>query len=370
VFKFFLTLLCFAIHSAKGHSSLVIDASSRKILYGENIDVVIPPASITKALTACLIFDSISSGKLKWTDKIKISSKASKQEPGVTGLPAGTLISVEDAMMALLLKSANDIAIAFAEHLDGSEQSFVERMNKRAKDIGMNNTSFGNPSGLPNARNLTTARDIGALGLYILDNYKPYKHLFSVKEYKAKSVSRSFRNHNKNLLDSGFDGIKTGLTNASGFCLLATKTANNRTLISVMLGGLSRFERDDRIKEMTSNAFNGIPINPLARIRSKNNILIAKSIQKKNTIPIKPIKNITKNINNIQEITKKPTIDKKIILAKKIKKSSSKKDAKLVLAMNNNQIQKNIKNISTKNSKAFSKSINPSKRKKKKESKI
>jgi D-alanyl-D-alanine carboxypeptidase len=234
---------------APPYAELVVDARSGKTLYAVNPDAQRHPASITKVMTHYLLFEELDAGRLSLGSQIKISAWAQKQAPSKLGLNAGDTISVEDAIKAVVTKSANDIAVAIAESVGGSETNFADLMTKKARSLGMTHTVYANASGLPNPRQLTTARDLVTLGKSIQQRFPKYYSYFSMRsfEYDGDTIG----NHNKLLgrID-GVDGIKTGYTQASGFNLLTSVHQDDRALLAVILGGRSGPSRDRRMAEL------------------------------------------------------------------------------------------------------------------------
>ncbi len=222
--------------AAPGFSAVTVDAANGKILYGKNIDSPRYPASLTKVMTLYLMFEEIESGRLSFSTRMNVSKKASLQQPSKLGLKAGSSITVRDAMFALITKSANDAAMVVAEHIGGSEAAFADRMTKTARSIGMTRTKFTNPNGLPDPKQVTTARDMATLGLRIQRDFpQHYKH-FATRSFKYGK--RKYGNHNRLLGRlKGVDGIKTGYTRASGFNLISSRELDNRRIVGVVMGG-------------------------------------------------------------------------------------------------------------------------------------
>jgi D-alanyl-D-alanine carboxypeptidase len=249
---------------APPYSELVVDARTGKTLYAVAPDAQRHPASITKVMTLYLLFEELEAGRLSLNSQIKISSWAAKQAPSKLGLNPGDTISVEDAIKAVVTKSANDIAVAIAEQIGGTEQNFADMMTKKAKAIGMTRTVYANASGLPNPRQLTTARDLVTLGKSLQQRFPKYFAYFSLRsfDYDGDTIA----NHNKLLgRVDGVDGIKTGYTQASGFNLLTSVHQDDRALLAVILGGRSGPSRDRRMAELVdtyidkASATNGQP---------------------------------------------------------------------------------------------------------------
>ncbi|NBQ38967.1 MAG: D-alanyl-D-alanine carboxypeptidase [Alphaproteobacteria bacterium] len=234
---------------APPYSELVVDARSGKTLYAVAPDAQRHPASITKVMTLYLLFEELDAGRLNLGSQIKISQWAQKQAPSKLGLNAGDTISVEDAIKAVVTKSANDIAIAIAEQIGGTESNFADLMTKKAKALGMTRTVYANASGLPNPRQLTTARDLVTLGKSLQQRFPRYYAYFSLRsfDYEGDTIA----NHNKLLgRVDGVDGIKTGYTQASGFNLLTSVHQDDHALLAVILGGRSGPARDRRMAEL------------------------------------------------------------------------------------------------------------------------
>jgi D-alanyl-D-alanine carboxypeptidase (penicillin-binding protein 5/6) len=225
------------------YSSIVVDARSGEVLYAKRPDAPRYPASITKVMTLYLTFEAISSGKLSLDDKVVFSPRASAQAPTKLGLRAGDSITVADAIQAMCTLSANDAAVAMAEKLGGTEQRFATLMTLRAQELGMQNTHFANANGLPDSRNLSSARDIAILSRAVMRDYPQYYGFFSERGFNFRG--RYYPNHNHMLTDvPGVDGLKTGFTNASGYNIAISGVKDNRRLIVVVLGGPTRVTRD------------------------------------------------------------------------------------------------------------------------------
>jgi D-alanyl-D-alanine carboxypeptidase len=234
---------------APPYSELVVDARTGKTLYAVNPDAPRHPASITKVMTLYLLFEELESGRLTLGSQIKISPWAAKQAPSKLGLSPGDTISVEDAIKAVVTKSANDIAVAIAEQIGGSEANFADLMTRKAHALGMAHTNYANASGLPNPRQITTARDLVTLGKTLQQRFPKYFAYFSLRsfDYDGSTIA----NHNKLLgRVDGVDGIKTGYTQTSGFNLLTSVHSDDKALLAVILGGRSGPSRDRRMAEL------------------------------------------------------------------------------------------------------------------------
>ncbi|MHA1547407.1 MAG: D-alanyl-D-alanine carboxypeptidase [Alphaproteobacteria bacterium] len=228
---------------AASKSSIVVDAKTGKTLHSRSADSKRYPASLTKMMTLYMLFEAIESGKTGLNSRIRFSARAAGQAPSKLGLKKGQTIRVKDAILALVTKSANDVATAVAEHVAGTESQFATRMTKRARALGMSNTTFRNASGLPNKAQVTTARDMALLGRALRDHYPQYFHYFKTPSFTYKG--RRYGNHNRLLgRVSGVDGIKTGYTRASGFNLVTSVKKNGRYIVAVVIGGSTGKARD------------------------------------------------------------------------------------------------------------------------------
>lgn len=252
-----LALSCAAPQAAASpqYAALILDGQTGSILHAANIDTRVHPASLTKIMTLYMVFDALRSGRLTMDQQIPISARAAEQPPSKIGLAAGQTISVRDAVMVLITKSANDIAVAVAEALAGSEAEFGRQMTALAQSrLDMPNTVFVNASGLPDSRQITTARDMVNLAIRIRAHFPEYYPLFSTRNYTYGGVSH--RNHNGLLNDyAGMDGIKTGFINASGFNLVASAERNGRRVYGVIFGGASAQSRNNRMAELLDLGF-------------------------------------------------------------------------------------------------------------------
>jgi D-alanyl-D-alanine carboxypeptidase len=236
------------------YAAIVIDARSGEVLYAKRADSPRYPASITKVMTLYLAFDALATGRLKPTDTIVISPRAAAQAPSKLGLAAGQTITVDDAIRALAIKSANDIAVAMAEKIGGTETRFAAYMTLKARELGMTNSRFVNASGLPDSRQISSARDIAILSRAVMRDYPQYYAYFSQKSWNFRG--QTMNNHNGLLFRMpGVDGIKTGFTNASGYNLAASATRDNKRLIAVVMGGSSNRARDNHVEQLLDTGF-------------------------------------------------------------------------------------------------------------------
>jgi D-alanyl-D-alanine carboxypeptidase len=230
-------------------ASIVVDGNTADVLYAANADALRHPASLTKIMTLYLLFERLDAGKIKLDTPLKVSGHAAEQAPTKLGLKPGQTIAVEDAIKAVVTKSANDAAVAIAENLGGDEDEFAKLMTQKAHALGMSHTTYVNASGLPDDDQNTTARDQALLGRDIQERFPRYYKYFSTQEFVYRG--REMRNHNHLLgVVGGVDGIKTGYTRASGFNLVTSVHRDGRYIVAVVLGGRSASERDARMREL------------------------------------------------------------------------------------------------------------------------
>ena len=234
--------------AAPKQSAIVIDAFSGKVLYSSHADAKRYPASLTKVMTLYILFEKMKKGDIELNDRVVFSRHAAGMAPSRLGIKPGRSISVESAILALVTKSANDVAAAVGEKIAGTEYEFAKLMTKTAHRLGMKNTTYKNASGLPNRYQRTTARDQATLAKRMRLDFPQYYHFFSRKYFAYNG--RRYKNHN-NLLTKyhyrGTTGIKTGYTRASGFNLTATIERDDRYVIAVVMGGKTSKARDRRM---------------------------------------------------------------------------------------------------------------------------
>lgn len=236
------------------YADIVIDAETGRILHATNADQLRHPASLTKMMTLYLTFQALESGRLQLNQYLPVSANASEQSPSKLGLRRGERIRVEDAIMGLVTQSANDAAVVIAEALGGNDRHFAQMMTKQAHALGMTHTRFDNPNGLPDAGQVTTARDMAILGHALIYHFPAFYPYFSRDSFAYDGYV--FANHN-HLMErySGMDGIKTGYIRASGFNLVASAVRGHTRLIGVVFGGRSATARDNQMALLLDQAF-------------------------------------------------------------------------------------------------------------------
>lgn len=245
----FLALLAFSSGAWAATSSIMLDAENGKVIYESNADELRYPASLTKLMTIYITFDALENKKLKLSDKLKVSRVAAGRSPSKLGVAAGSTITVQDALNAVIIKSANDCATVLAEHFSPTEADFAKLMTDTAKKLGMKHTVFKNASGLPNSQQKTTARDMSVLAMAVYHHFPQYYSWFSKKSFKYKGQTITGHNH---LLDTfkGADGMKTGYTAASGFNIITSAKRGNKRVIAVTMGHKFLNDRDKKAYKM------------------------------------------------------------------------------------------------------------------------
>lgn len=243
-----------------GKSALLMDVNTGEIIYKLNENDRLAPASITKIMTLLLGMEALESGRIKLTDKVMISEHASKVGESTVFLEAGEIQTVENLFRAIALRSANDASVSLAEHISGSEDIFVKKMNEKAKDLGMKNTQFFNASGLPNGNHYTSAYDVALMSKELLKHEKVQEwlttYMADMEVGKSKPSTQVMVNTNRLIKEyEGATGIKTGSTNEAGFCLSGSAKRGNLQLIAVIMGADNSKIRFDETKRMLDYGF-------------------------------------------------------------------------------------------------------------------
>ncbi|MFF2320431.1 D-alanyl-D-alanine carboxypeptidase [Agrobacterium sp. NPDC058088] len=253
------------------YAGIVIDAKTGKVLYGEDPDGLRYPASLTKMMTLYLTFEALSAGRISLDSKVMVSANAAKEPPSKLGVRAGGSVTVEQAILALVTRSANDMATALGENLGGSEDRFARMMTAKARALGMTRTTYRNANGLPNTAQMTTARDQARLGIALRQHFPQYYGYFSTRTFNfGKQV---IGNHNRLVgTVKGVDGIKTGYTRAAGSNLATSAQLDGRSIVAVVLGGRSSAARDATMRKLVATylpqASRGGNSNLIAQTRS------------------------------------------------------------------------------------------------------
>ncbi len=247
-------LLAHAKVAPERFAAIAVVEASGEVLHARHSEALRHPASLTKVMTLYLVFEAITAGDLGWDDRLRVSKKAARAHPSRLGVKANTTISVEEAVRAIVTKSANDVAIVLAERLGGGEARFARLMTKKARVLGMEHSRFVNASGLPDKRQVMTARDMAVLAYRIHHDFPNYYRFFSLS--KLVWNDRDHNNHNTLLgRVEGVDGLKTGFTNASGYNIAVTAEREGKRLIVVVFGAASGAQRDAYATKLLERAF-------------------------------------------------------------------------------------------------------------------
>ncbi len=291
------TMISVSQAEASKHAVLIYDADMKRVMYEENGYAKRYPASLTKMMTLYMLFEQLRAGNITPRSRMKASARAASQPQTNISLKKGDTLSVDQAIRALVVRSANDVAVVVAEYLGGSEARFARMATSKARALGMRNTTFKNAHGLPNRGQVTTALDMAILGAALRRDFPQYYNYFTTKKFSFKG--KHFKSHNR-VLDKlpGIDGIKTGYIRASGFNLVSSLKTRHSNVVAVVLGGESSKERDARMvsllrvtqnrlagkREGTSYKFAGAPIPEAKPVSTKPSpskaldALIAKTI--------------------------------------------------------------------------------------------
>jgi D-alanyl-D-alanine carboxypeptidase (penicillin-binding protein 5/6) len=235
-------------------SHYLVDFTTDKVLAASGADVQLPPASLTKLMTAYVVFDALQSGGIRLDDRVRVSEKAWRMGGTRMFIEVNSEVGVEDLLRGLLIQSGNDAAVALAEHVSGSVDAFVGEMNAAAKTLGMQSSVFRNPHGLPARGHYTTARDLAVLAKTIIERFPDFYSLYAEREFSYNGIAQSNRNA---LLwrDPTVDGMKTGYTDAAGYCLVTSAVRDGMRLIAVVLGAPSPRSRNDGAQKLLEYGF-------------------------------------------------------------------------------------------------------------------
>jgi D-alanyl-D-alanine carboxypeptidase len=245
------------------YSAIVIEARTGSVLIDAGADEPRFPASLTKMMTLYMVFEALRDGRTQLGSRIVMSEEAASRPPSKLGIPPGGGLTVEQAILALVTKSANDVAAAVGEHLAGSEERFAQMMTMRARSLGMTQTRFRNASGLPDWEQVTTARDMATLGRRLFTDFPNRYHYFGTVHFAWGRAQ--IRNHNRMLGDyDGADGIKTGFINASGFNIVTSAQRDGVRLVGATFGGSSWVERDRHMGALLDQGFSRMGVAPRA----------------------------------------------------------------------------------------------------------
>ncbi len=238
----------------KARSAILIDAESGAVLFAKNADQQLPPASMSKLMTAFVVFERLSQGLLNVEDKLPVSEKAWRMGGSKMFIEVGDSVRVMDLLRGMIVQSGNDAAVVLAEGLAGSEAAFAQEMNAMAQQLGMTGSSFANATGWPDPKHLMTSRDLAILARLLIERFPEYYKIYSETEFTWNDITQGNRNP---LLyrDVGADGIKTGYTREAGYCLVASAVKDGRRLILVVMGLESKRERAEEAERLLAWGF-------------------------------------------------------------------------------------------------------------------
>ncbi|MCQ2915032.1 MAG: D-alanyl-D-alanine carboxypeptidase [Alphaproteobacteria bacterium] len=318
---FILLLISYPALADSRRSSILIEPETGIVLSAENPSEKRYPASLTKMMTIYLVFDALEKNKISMSDELTVSAKAAKMPKSRIGLKAGETISVENAILALISRSANDASVVLAEALAGSEFEFAKKMTETANQLGMTSTVFRNASGLHNPEQVTTAQDMATLSKALIKHFPEYYKLFSVKGFRFKK--KYIGNHNLVArYYRGGDGLKTGYVDASGYHVVGSAVQNGKRLIGVIMGRNSVRERDRHIFKLLDYGFNELNKNPIlltsnasltgnnqAIFGNQNDNEVNETIFRKNKIQTERLRELTELLSPLKEalLTKAPS---------------------------------------------------------------
>lgn len=254
--------------SIAADSYILMDFNSETLLAEHNINKKVEPASITKMMTAYVVFSELKSGRLLTSDLVTVSEKAWRTGGSKMFIEVNKKITVDDLLKGMIIQSGNDACVALSEHIAGTEETFADLMNQHAKKLGMMNSSFANATGLPAENHYITAKDAATLAKAIVVSFPDYFELFSQKEFTFNKITQ----HNRNTLlwrDPSVDGFKTGHTEAAGYCLVSTAKRNGMRLIAVVMGTKSQKSRADESQKLFNYGFRFFETNLLYKGKEK-----------------------------------------------------------------------------------------------------
>ena len=274
------------------YASIVINADTGKVLHESSADASRYPASLTKMMTLYMLFEAIEQGKLSLDSLLPVSAHAASMPQTNIGLRVGDKLKVSDAIPALIVRSANDVAAVVAEALGQTETNFGRIMTNKARSLGMGSTSFRNASGLPNREQKTTARDMVILSIRLMEDFPKYYHYFSTQTFRYKGVT--YNSHNRMIRNTiGVDGLKTGFIRASGFNVATSAKRGDQRVIGVVMGGKTAATRDQHMAQLLDRGFKKVVTTQLTESRNSKRVdgnVSAQTLVIKAPIPVvKPV---------------------------------------------------------------------------------
>lgn len=298
-------------------SAILIDRDTGTILYEKNSNEKLPPASMTKVMTMLLIMEALDQGKLKMDEKIRTSEYAASMGGSQIFLEPGEEMTTEQMLKGIAIGSGNDAAVAVAERLAGSEEAFVEMMNNKAKDLGLENTEFKNVTGLPVNDHYSTANDMALMAKELLKYQDITKFTGTYEAYLRENTDKKFWLVNTNRLVKfypGVDGLKTGFTNEAKYCLTATAEKNGMRVIAVVFGAPTSKERNAQVTKMLDYAFSQYETHPLyKKDEAIGKVHVSKGSEKQVTaVTSEPLSLLTKKGEQVDKVKKEITMKKNL----------------------------------------------------------
>lgn len=299
-------------------SYILLDHNSGRIIAQNNADVPMAPASITKIMTAYVVFSELEEGNIQLDELVTVSKKAWKTQGSRMFIKVNSKVTVEDLLQGMIIQSGNDASVALAEHIAGSEDTFAALMNQHAQELGMTNTNFLNSTGLPDPDHKTSAKDLAVLANALIERFPQYYKWYSTKEFTYNNITQP--NRNKLLWrDNSVDGMKTGFTEDAGYCLVSSAKRNNMRLVSVVLGTKSvnaRAQESQKLLNFGFRFYESHVIYPVGK--TLKNVRIYKGSSEQ--LPVGVAKKIAVTIPRGQYKNLKPSINIKTLLEAPVSK--------------------------------------------------
>ena len=301
----------------RAKSAVLIERDTGTILYDKNSDQKLPPASMTKIMTMLLIMEALEKNQIKMDEKVRTSEYAASMGGSQIFLESGEEMTVEQMLKGIAIGSGNDASVAMAEKIAGSTEAFVEMMNKKVEELGLKNTHFKNPTGLPEADHYSSAQDMAFLAKELLKYEEITKYTGKYEDYLREGTDKKFWLVNTNRLVKfypGVDGVKTGFTNEAKYCLTATAKKDNMRVIAVVFGADTPKDRNAQVTKMLDYAFSQYQTHPLFK---KDQILTKMKVSKgseneANLMTSEPISILTKKGENVDDVTQEIVMKKDV----------------------------------------------------------
>ncbi|MFC3882794.1 D-alanyl-D-alanine carboxypeptidase family protein [Bacillus songklensis] len=297
----------------RAKSAILIERDTGAVLYEKNSDQKLPPASMTKIMTMILIMEALDEGKIKLNEKVRTSEYAASMGGSQIFLEPGEEMTVDEMLKGIAIGSGNDASVAMAEHLAGSEEEFVEMMNKKVKELGLKDTQFKNPTGLPVKDHYSTAHDMAMMAKELMKYDKITNYTGKYEDYLRQNTEKKFWLVNTNRLVKfypGVDGVKTGFTNEAKYCLTATAKKGNMRVIAVVFGADTPKDRNVQVTKMLDYAFSQYQTTPLYKKDTKIATLKVNKGNKKDVkvVTSEPVSLLTKKGTSTKDIKKDITL--------------------------------------------------------------